>query len=398
MSKQLYKLYINGTSASSNNIVKKEDIHFEHIGLFLENRSNFNWNDPITEYLKIISIDTFDIQDKSFYRYPKLTLPRNKMQILSDKYNTKIVRNPDKADYKIMSEKLIESLLDRSWQCAHKCDVLIGLSKILNNSMLVENSAKQKINDFINNNSDCVLIIESNFYYNRNPNSINTLLNTCDKYINDSRNADTRYAHYVSNKNVKYYLDIKKSDNLLLDSDISRICTEDSVTLDEEAYRRLEEMLKSSDRDNQKMALETMANCNYQTSKSYIALLLYFYSQDIKDCGIWNSINVNALKKEFTNYIFQPDFYRTWAYDNLVKKLTEDDILTEFTVGEVIKNVFDKVLKSTFGVNSDSVFEISMSNIKLKDKYKDKIKAQYPYASKSQVLLETMQEDGDLPF
>jgi len=400
MSKQLYKMTIYGRTALENNLLKEEDIEFKHIGLFLDNRSTYNWNDSFMEHLKVISIDTVNIQDKSFYRYPKLTLPRNKMQILSDKYNTKIVRNPDKADYKIISEKLLETFLNRTWQCGHDCDVLIGLYKMFQNSILVENSAKEKINDFMKNNSDCALILESDFYYNSsfsNNSNISTLLNASEKYMNDLRNADTRYAHYVKKENMDHYLDIIKSDNLLIDSDLSKICTEDSVTLDDESYRRLEEMLKSSDKENQKMALETMANCNYETSKSYIALLLYFYSDDIKYCGIWNSVNVKALKKEFTNYIFQPDFYRTWAYDTLVKKLTEDDALTEFTVSEITKNVFDKVLKTTFGVNSNSVFEISISSIKLKEKYKDKIKAQYPYANKSQALYQSMQAD-DLPF
>ena len=35
------------------------------------------------------TLDNVNYQDSSFYRYPKLTLPRDKFQVIKDKYNAK---------------------------------------------------------------------------------------------------------------------------------------------------------------------------------------------------------------------------------------------------------------------------------------------------------------------
>ena len=91
-------------------------------------RLNSNWNDNTSEYdlvnlvenrkfissttkevditsqLNVVSLDSSMIQDASFYRYPKLTLPRTKVDILKEKFNISITRAEDKADYKIISD------------------------------------------------------------------------------------------------------------------------------------------------------------------------------------------------------------------------------------------------------------------------------------------------------
>ena len=56
---------------------------------------------------KALNITGADIQDKLLYRYPNLTLPRSKVDLLKDKYNVKVIRDRTKADYKIISKKYI---------------------------------------------------------------------------------------------------------------------------------------------------------------------------------------------------------------------------------------------------------------------------------------------------
>ena len=56
-----------------------------------------------------------DIDGATLYRYPKLSLPRVKLDGLKDKYNIKVVRDQHKANYSIVSNKLIDSLFTDSW-------------------------------------------------------------------------------------------------------------------------------------------------------------------------------------------------------------------------------------------------------------------------------------------
>ena len=46
---------------------------------------------------------TVDLQDKKVYRFPKLDLPRQKVDLLKDKFNCKVIRNSNLADIQIVS-------------------------------------------------------------------------------------------------------------------------------------------------------------------------------------------------------------------------------------------------------------------------------------------------------
>ena len=59
--------------------------------------------------------NSINLQDKTIYRYPKLNLPRQKVDLLKDKFNVKITRNSDVADIHVISHQFIESLLTFEW-------------------------------------------------------------------------------------------------------------------------------------------------------------------------------------------------------------------------------------------------------------------------------------------
>ena len=63
----------------------------------------------------ISKFDKNNLQDASFYRTPKLELPQAKVQLLKDKYNIQVVRDKEKADYIITSDKYFESLTEYHW-------------------------------------------------------------------------------------------------------------------------------------------------------------------------------------------------------------------------------------------------------------------------------------------
>ncbi len=69
---------------------------------------------------KLFRVNTVDLKsvnltDKKIFRYPKLLLPRNKVDNLKTKYNLSVTRSPENADYKIISLEYITSLLNRKW-------------------------------------------------------------------------------------------------------------------------------------------------------------------------------------------------------------------------------------------------------------------------------------------
>ena len=76
-----------------------------------------SWQDQTHSIVKLdiaTEPDMIDINGARLYRYPKLSLPRIKVDGLKDKYNIKVVRDQHKADYGIVSNKLIDSLFTDS--------------------------------------------------------------------------------------------------------------------------------------------------------------------------------------------------------------------------------------------------------------------------------------------
>ena len=71
--------------------------------------SSDNWQPEIEDIeamgfnnLNLKSNNTLSVQDKTLFRYPKLDLPRQKVDLLKEKYNCKVIRDPDKADIHIV--------------------------------------------------------------------------------------------------------------------------------------------------------------------------------------------------------------------------------------------------------------------------------------------------------
>ena len=93
-----------------------------------------SWRDPLHNIVKLdiaSEPDMIEIQNAKLYRYPKLSLPRVKVETLKEKYDVKVVRDSTKADYSIVSNKMIEDLLTVSWRSYYNKDAVGLLIKCL---------------------------------------------------------------------------------------------------------------------------------------------------------------------------------------------------------------------------------------------------------------------------
>ena len=166
--------------------------------------------------------------------------------------------------------------------------------------------------------------------------------------------------------NLLYWLYDNK-DKLCLDGDLGNIATEDSVTLNEVTFQSIRDMISSSDEENKVVGLEMMANCNADTSHTFLALIFFFHSEEMRYVKNWNYVNFKSLRSRFDHYIMMPNFGNAWPYDEVVKKLVKDDSLTEFAVQVIAKEMFKSVLGRTFGIQESSgVFAIDPTVLVLK--------------------------------
>jgi hypothetical protein len=93
----------------------------------------------------------------------------------------------------------------------------------------------------------------------------------------------------------------------------------------------------------------------------------------MKDAKTWNHVNFKALRAEFDSYATHYGYAHGHAYDFIIKKMVDDNVLTEFAVKVIAKKMFENVLSASFGMGTESVFNIDPEKLELKPEYKNKI-------------------------
>lgn len=373
---KLYTLQLNGISQNQNSnsfvkgvLVDQNLISFETHPRYFESKDNepypyihgikdHNANRRSNPSFDIPEFDKNNLKDAKFYRTPKLALPQNKMQLLKDKYNVKVVRDIDKADYVITSDRYFESLTQYYWYDYYSATVIKEqyLPKIKTE---VSEFIYNKISDFVNHaeREEGFIQIHARFPYN-----FGLPIATVHRKLRDGH----CFWMVKDAKNFNFLLD--NSDKLVRDSQIVNYCNEDSVILSPEECKSISQMIQSGEKDTMSLALEMMANCNVEKSYDKIALIFAFYRYEITNANNWNSVNIKSLRKQFDE-IPGVDGSNGWGFNQLVRCLHAKKMLTPFAVG-AISNKMCKTILSNVGLTSEeSVFDIKAKDLKLKPEY-----------------------------
>lgn len=335
-----------------------------HIRKFI---SSYASEANLMQGITLNSIDGSMIKDASFYRYPKLTLPRAKVDILKEKFNISITRAEDKADYKIISEKYINTLCDISWSNLYTVEDTLDWINEEQNQFTIDtlDIVKDKLKDA---NDDDLVELNTSYYWSNN-----------GKRINETKDAAYHNYHYLKAEEVQTYNDIVNSNNLVSDTCINDVIYEDLHVLTKEEYNNCRNMLKSDDYDNRALALEMLANCNLNKSFDYVSMLYYFYYDYMKDAKNWNNVNVKTLRNALSNFNPMSNMSYGHFYNNYLQQLIKADQLTEFAFKECARYVFHNVVKRHMGMTDESVFKIDLDAIQINPKYLDKLKSEHDF-------------------
>jgi len=131
-------------------------------------------------------------------------------------------------------------------------------------------------------------------------------------------------------------------------------------------------MIMSNDIENRSLALEMISNCNI--SKSYdVVSGLYFWNWDwLKSTNNWNTVNVKAFRKRMKQYEGGHSISSIYSFNKYLNLLEKDNMLTQYAVDKTRKLLHDTLLDSLVGKSAD-VFNITLDDLKIKDRLKNKI-------------------------
>jgi hypothetical protein len=326
--------------------------------------SSYHPDKPEINGVTYQTIKSQDLQDKVLYRFPKLDLPRQKMDLLKDKFDVKLTRNIDKADYLIVSHKYQKSMSDYSWYSLYEVKNVI--TEMASHKQHFTTECFDSIINALNTvkDDDYVELKFQHYYKSSLPNLTN----------DGSFNELISNYYYIKPEFEEQFTNISTYNNLILDTLVTDFTYEDLHVIDKKEYISTRSMIKSDDKENRSLALELLANCNLTKSYDYVSMLFYFYYDYLKDTRNWNNVNVKTMRKSLEAFVPRNNASYGGYYEQYLKTLISKDKFTEFAFTEVARYAFHNVLKKSMALSDDSVFKINLDAIKINPKYIDNLK------------------------
>tara|TARA_R100001440_G_scaffold37685_2_gene57165 strand:- start:11424 stop:12602 length:1179 start_codon:yes stop_codon:yes gene_type:complete len=368
--KKIYRIDLNCSD--------KGDFTFNvcHMGYFVRSKDSRNYSDlKIEDYVKCLQPDSkwLTANVNKIYRLPHLQLSRDKLSMLQEKCKFKNTRKIDDADLVIVGKNTIEKLTKTNWAGTSKMDTNIRsrLVSAITSSKIDEEHKTLVIKQLDSIESDAYFTMSSCHYYYHDKNDYTKFH---EDFLN-CLNVKSNYLDYIPLDMYDSYNSIMNSNyDFVSDEHMNKLCTEDSVVLTKETFKNIHKLITSPDKENVTVGMTMMANCNEEESKTYLALLFAFDSENMKVSNIWNTVNFKSLKKLYEQYINLQLGQWGNAYDHLIKWMCKDKCLTIFASRVIANTMFKRVLSGYSGAGTrESVFTLSASDLKLKPEFADQI-------------------------
>ena len=305
------------------------------------------------------------------------------------KITSKDIRNSDKADYNIISFKLIDKLIDYSWHSDINFSAIYDMFVQLKALDILEISCLNKFRKIIEEvPRDSMININYNHHFHSYSNITastqdkvrDIFIQKIDKCIGKLSTNNSGRDMIIGNNlgparknDIQTFTDlISKKEKLILDTGMIDVIDEGLAIIENKEYERVEQMVTSTDRENRSLALEMLANCNVNKSFDVVSGLYYWHYDWLKDTNNWNTVNVKSFRTQMKRYEGGASNNSIYAYNNFINKLVEDGKLTKFAVDKTRKRLLDKFLNTTIGGAAD-VFTIKLEHLHLKEEFKEKI-------------------------
>lgn len=375
--KKYYKFKIindnitSSSQAGGNCIIIEEDPSV----YFMGHTNNWAITKEDVERLNLPNVkpnSSFVLKDKTLFRYPKLNLPRQKVDLLKEKENIKVTRKADKADIHVISHKFLASLFNYRWEKAVPFKDFYHIIKDAMENNLLTDECISEMRDFISNaDKDSYVSIDRHYHYSAQPHQ--EKFNEEWNKITDKFKNEFSRCIVLEQKNVSSYTTfINTNAKIVFDTDILNAIDSDLAVIDNDQYETIEAMITSSDRDNRSLAVEMLANCNVEKSFDVVSGLYWWHYDWIKDTNNWNTVNVKALRSRMKSYEGGHNTSSIYPFNAYIKTLAKDNKLTRFIINKTREKLMNTILNQICGEGND-VFKVNLENLYIADEIENMI-------------------------
>ena len=124
-------------------------------------------------------------------------------------------------------------------------------------------------------------------------------------------------------------------------SDAMLALLNEGSVVDKEMYDGIMNLFESSDSNDHKVAMEAMANCDYEKSAVYLLMTFYHHQQEIYNNDCKTHVNFKSFLK-----FFKLEHGRSISIDDIVDRLKDKRLLNSSNLAIVMKEA-KKVIKDT---------------------------------------------------
>jgi hypothetical protein len=302
---------MNINNTLQNNKTMERTLYIEHIKTDKHNITDIKYElvhvmDAPSDIKSFIK-SKYSIKDNDvLYIDKSCTVPRFKLKEFCAEKNIKITRDITKATSIFISDDIIKEYFNyKSLEKIPAKDFVYALNK-----KCPYHTDAIKIKEIIESeNLDFIVI---GYYTYSNQLDIKIDYSSDSLLVIDDENYDK--FKVILQSNAHHQNDLLKLLN-------------NSVTMDADMYKQMSQMLNTNDNANIKLAMELLANCDYEASAVYILLIFKNYGTTMWDSGFRHHVNFKSLLKFF-------DFdgrYKVSRFDldHIVNKLKSKNLMTD---------------------------------------------------------------------
>lgn len=251
--------------------------------------------------------------DKLWF-FPGCDVPRFKIKQFCDKHNVAVVKYKEASTVRFTGPDVIEGMLSYAHHhYMEKTKFLAWFETIMTNSY-------QELKDqIIKSESDVVYLsyYAINAFYSEDQFGAKALKRP-------SKNGSHSNARVWSAKDDTCYKNLiyMINDPSIVHQDDLLALLNTGTIMTEEMYVEIQRLFKSSDKENTKVAMEAMANCDFQKSAVYLLLLMQTYGDAIHNSGNRHHVNFKSLIK-----YFQIQVITSISLDTIINSLRSQKLL-----------------------------------------------------------------------
>lgn len=294
---------------------------------------------------------------ENYYFLPGTAIPRVKLQNLSVEQGIKSVRNIHEADVIFISKNTLHKVSTN--------DYIYGIHKNLVKTYLehvvgLDNYIVEQLQTVLNNTTSDYIAVNSaarRFFTGESSGSMTAILRNASAEVETPSNTLYRNYHVIESKHVpEISYAINNTAIKLVNEEelIAYLNGDDALTIGATEFNQLAQMFKSSDTENCTLAMEIMANSNYQSSIYYLLRLFKDYENRISASHTRNHVNFKSL----LSYLGMSTKTYNWDFDvnKILSTILNKNLLELWMIEDIMQEYSHEVL--SYSRSESSVIQI----------------------------------------